>query len=538
MGQFFRKLLTGTACFLGGVLCIGGFIYAGEAPEARTLLDILTLPGALLQLVCSGIFNQEEERSSLNASLLEEHNAEDQSITSFSGAGFLSKMTFWWLNPLIRKGNEKPLEENDMPKLRIEDRAETRERLIMERLNGNPKPSLLRSIIYSHQRDILVSGLFALLKVLTLSVGPIFLNAFIKAAEEGEAFPNEGYILPAALFFSKCLESMSQRQWYFRSRLLGLQLRSLLSAAIYRKQLRLSNTSKLVHSSGEIMNYLTVDAYRVGEFVFWLHQTWTTSLQLCIALVIVYQAVGLATLSAMAVIVLTVLCNAPLAKLQHKFQSKLMEAQDERLKAMAEALVNMKVLKLYAWETHFKRMIEDLRKVEESWLFKFQLRKAYDTFLFWSSPVLVSAATFATCYLLRVPLRASNVFTFVATLRVVQEPVRTIPDVIGVVIQAQVAFSRLEKFLEAPELQSGHVSKLVEESATAVSVKSAAFSWDASPTKPTLKNMSLEAKRGEKVAICGEVGSGKSTLLAAILGEIPRMEGSVGGPYLLILLKH
>jgi ABC-type bacteriocin/lantibiotic exporter with double-glycine peptidase domain len=32
---------------------------------------------------------------------------------------------------------------------------------------------------------------------------------------------------------------------------------------------------------------------------------------------------------------------------------------------------------------------------------------------------------------------------------------------------------------------------------------------------------------GEKVAICGEVGSGKSTLLAAILGEVPKIQGTV-----------
>ncbi|KAK3227971.1 hypothetical protein Dsin_007833 [Dipteronia sinensis] len=34
-------------------------------------------------------------------------------------------------------------------------------------------------------------------------------------------------------------------------------------------------------------------------------------------------------------------------------------------------------------------------------------------------------------------------------------------------------------------------------------------------------------KPGEKVAICGEVGSGKSTLLAAILGEVPKIDGMV-----------
>ncbi|KAI9162412.1 hypothetical protein LWI28_027018 [Acer negundo] len=207
------------------------------------------------------------------------------------------------------------------------------------------------------------------------------------------------------LFVSMSLESLSERQWYFRIRLICLNVRSLLTAAIYKKQLRLSNAVKLIHSGGEIMNYVTVDAYRIGEFPFWFHQTWTTSLHLCIVQVILFQTVGSATFSALVVIVFTVLCNTPLAKLQHKFQSRLMVAQDVRQKASSEALVNMKVLKLYAWETHFKNAIEDLRK----------------------------------------------------------EPIRSIPDIIGVVIQAKVAFARAVKFLEAPELQSANVRRNLED---------------------------------------------------------------------------
>jgi ATP-binding cassette subfamily C (CFTR/MRP) protein 2 len=176
-----------------------------------------------------------------------------------------------------------------------------------------------------------------------------------------------------------------------------------------------------MHSGAEIMNYVTVDAYRIGEFPFWFHQTWTTSLQLCIALLILFRAVGLATIAALVVIILTVLCNIPLAKFQHKFQSKLTVAQDERLKASSEALVNMKVLKLYAWETDFKKVIENLRKVEYKWLSKVQLEKAYHILLFWSTPALISSATFGACYFLKVPLHANNVFTFVATFRLVQD---------------------------------------------------------------------------------------------------------------------
>ncbi|MBA0651987.1 hypothetical protein Goklo_019277 [Gossypium klotzschianum] len=510
------------------------------------VLDALSLPGAILLLLCAykgygyEDGDQNTNESGLYDPLSADHNGRTKAacteqVTQFATAGCFSKLSFWWLNPLMKKGGEKTLQDEDIPKLSEAERAESCYLLFSYQLNKQmqSKPSsqasIFKTIILCHRREIFVSGFFALLKIVTVSSGPLLLNAFILVAEGKGNFKYEGYLLVIALFFAKSLESLSQRQWYFRTKLIGLKVRSLLTAAIYKKQLRLSNAARLMHSSGEITNYVTVDAYRIGEFPFWFHQTWTTSLQLCIALVILFQAVRLAMIAALVAIILTVLCNTPLAKLQHRFQSKLMGAQDQRLKASSEALINMKALKLYAWENHFKKVIENLRAEEYKWLSAVQLRKAYNSFLFWSSPVLVSAATFAACYYLKIPLHASNVFTFVATLRLVQDPVKSIPDVIGIVIQAKVAFERVVKFLEAPELQNANVRQRchMENNDLSISIKSGEFSWEENSSKPNLRNITLEIRMGEKVAICGEVGSGKSTLLATILGEVPNVQGSI-----------
>ncbi|KAK7380442.1 hypothetical protein VNO78_32953 [Psophocarpus tetragonolobus] len=530
--------------FVSGILCALSMFYTISSRELsiKATLDVLSFPVSFLLLLSSYKIstyedNTRENEECLYAPLSGQLNEVDpiSHVTPFAKTGFFSKISFWWLSPLMKRGQKETLQDEDIPKLPESDRAESCYLSFVDQLSRQKKKgplshkSYLWAIILCHQRDILISGLFALLKVLTLSASPLLLNAFILVSEGNGSFKYEGYALAISFLFIKITESVSQRQWYFRSRLVGMKVRSQLTAAIYKKQLRLSNAARLTRSGGEIMNYVTVDAYRTGEFPFWFHQTWTIIVQLCIALIILFHAVGLATIASLVVIVLTVLCNTPLAKLQHKYLTKLLVAQDERLKASSEALLNMKVLKLYAWEIHFKNAIESLRKVELKWLSSVLLQKAYNIILFWCSPILVCAASFAACYFLEIPLHANNLFTFVATLRLVQDPISVIPDVIGVVIQAKLAFARIVNFLDAPELQSSNVRKRCfnEKLKGSFLIQSADFSWECNVLKPMLKNINLEARPGQKIAISGEVGSGKSTLLAAILGEVPNTKGNI-----------
>lgn len=60
----------------------------------------------------------------------------------------------------------------------------------------------------------------------------------------------------------------------------------------------------------------------------------------------------------------------------------------------------------------------------------------------------------------------------------------------------------------------------------ALTVVHGGFSWD--PTgAPLLPDIMLSVPAGSLCIIVGEVGSGKSSLLAALLGEMPRVRGSV-----------
>ena len=540
------KLCSVLAFFIAGFLCVTSLWEAivGGSVTVKMILDVVSFPGAILLIFCtfSGPENAGPDLDLDGAGVYTPlpgggHKiSSDANLPPFEKAGLISRLSFSWLNQLMKKGKEKTLEDKDIPQLRREDRAEMCYLTFMEQQSKQTKnqssdrPTILSTILLWQWKQILLSGIFALIKVLTLSTGPLFLRAFILVAEGKEAFKYEGYALTGGIFLSKCLESLSERQWSFRTRLIGLQARSFLSAAVYQKQLKLSNAAKATYSPAQIVSFVTVDAHKIGEYPYWFHQIWSTILQLCLALLIIYYSVGLATVAAILVVILTVVVNSPMGKLQHKYMKMLMGTQDQRLKAFTEALTNMKILKLYAWETHFKKVIERLRKDEFQRLSSVLSQRGYSLILFWSSPIIVPAVTFWACYFLGTTFSAGNVFTFMASLRLAQEPILLIPDVVAAFIEAKISLDRIAKFLDAPELQNKHVRRMSDgkEMKTSVFIKSNRISWeDNNTTRAMLRNINLMIKPGEKVAICGEVGSGKSTLLAAILGEVPHVDGIV-----------
>ncbi|KAL6185609.1 hypothetical protein ACLB2K_041739 [Fragaria x ananassa] len=279
---------------------------------------------------------------------------------------------------------------------------------------------------------------------------------------------------------------------------------------IYNNGLTLSCQSKQCHTSGKIINFMTVDAERVGDFTWYMHDPWMVLLQVALALLILYKNLGLAAIATLVATILVMLANVPLGKLQEKFQDKLMESKDRRMKATSEILRNMRILKLQAWEIKFLSKIIDLRKTETGWLRKFVYTSAMTSFVFWGAPTFVSVVTFVACMLLGIPLESGKILSALATFRILQEPIYSLPDTISMIAQTKRAF------LEARG-----------SSDTAIEILDANFAWELSLPSPTLKNISLKVSHGMKVAVCGTVGSGKSSLLSCILGEVPKISGTL-----------
>ncbi|GKF66086.1 ABC transporter C family member 8-like protein isoform X1 [Tanacetum coccineum] len=136
--------------------------------------------------------------------------------------------------------------------------------------------------------------------------------------------------------------------------------------------------------------------------------------------------------------------------------------------------------------------------------------------LYWMSPTLISSVVLFGCALLRsAPLDAATIFTILATLRTMYEPVRLLPDAVSALIQIKVSFDRITSFFIDDELKDNRMTtkQETENSGNNIRIQDENFAWDPKSTSPTLRNVNLEVKRGQKVAVCGSVGSGKSSML-------------------------
>jgi ABC-type multidrug transport system fused ATPase/permease subunit len=361
--------------------------------------------------------------------------------------------------------------------------------------------------------------------------------AYVTDRQSGNPLQPEwhGWAYCIGMFGVAVVQSVFLHQYFHLVYKTGMRLRSATMTAVYEKSLKLSNTSRQQCQTGEIINLMAVDANRFTDTVTYLHMLWSAPFQITLSLYFLYDLMGTSVFYGLAVMILLIPVNFYIAKHQKRITVLQMKTKDERIKMMNEVLTGIKVLKLYAWERPFGKVVTDLRRKELDQLITMGYLRAVSTFSWTVAPFFVSLATFIGYTVSGNDLTPEKAFVALSLFNLLRFPLLMLPMLINSVVQAMVSMTRVTRFLSLAEVDPNNVERVPVPSNggasrdSAIEISSGIFAWEIKgfTTTPTLSGINLTIPPTSLTAIVGRVGCGKSSLINAMLGNMEKMQGRV-----------
>uniref|UniRef100_A0A674GVW9 ABC-type glutathione-S-conjugate transporter n=1 Tax=Taeniopygia guttata TaxID=59729 RepID=A0A674GVW9_TAEGU len=370
----------------------------------------------------------------------------------------------------------------------------------------------MKTLAKTFQQNLLLAVAFKVVHDALVFVSPQLLKLLIAFVSDEDSFAWQGYLYAILLFLAAVIQSLCLQQHFSLCFQLGINVRASLIAAIYKKV-----STRKESTVGETVNLMSADAQRFMDLANFIHQLWSSPLQIILSIVFLWGELGPSVLAGIATLLLLLPINAFLVAKAKTIQERNMKNKDERMKIMTEILNGIKILKLFAWEPSFEKRVNEIRAHELKNLMNFSYLQSVSVFVFTCAPFLVSLASFAVYVLVDENniLDAQKAFTAISLFNVLRFPMATLPMVISFLVQVRPTQGRGCRGILSLgfPLSEGHLS---------LSGSAVRFS------EPScLCSVTLDIMPGSLVAVVGAVGSGKSSLVSAMLGEMENIKGHI-----------
>eukprot|EP01113_Clastostelium_recurvatum_P036804 TRINITY_DN5307_c0_g1_i12.p1 TRINITY_DN5307_c0_g1~~TRINITY_DN5307_c0_g1_i12.p1 ORF type:complete len:1467 (+),score=254.63 TRINITY_DN5307_c0_g1_i12:503-4903(+) len=386
-------------------------------------------------------------------------------------ANILSRLTFNYMTPLIKYGYKQPLEHDDLHQLLDSNKAE----IVSERFEKAWKDelktrgesaSILRAFHHSFGREYYSWAIVKFIYDILQFVGAFIVLPLVNFFQDPSSpiYIGLGYsflILVTGLIQGVALAN------YFRGVLTSAaQFRTALSATIYKKSLRLSNSARQQSTVGEIVNLMSVDTRRVSDSMPYLHTLWSSPFQIIVCTILLFTLLGWPVFAGIGVMILMLPLNSKVTQIQSRYENDLMTVKDERGKMMAEVLQGMRIIKFFAWERAYTERILGIRNREVFVLRWARLLNAMSEFFWVVTPLLVTVATFSLFGVSGREVSIGGVFAALSLFNVMRFPLSVLSPVITGAVQARVSLKRINAFLLAEELDSRAISSSLSSSSS------------------------------------------------------------------------
>lgn len=469
-------------------------------------------------------------------------------------AHLFSRLFFHWMQPLMSLGSRKFLKESDMWALPAGEDTEQLGNAFQYHwikfsheaqeagldLESTGKTRFWRTLFASYGRPFVIAAGFKVVQDILAFVQPQLLRMLLAFVQNWEWAPTEalrgtplrGFVIAALLFLTAAIQTLSLHQYFQLVNIAGMRARAGVVTALFRKSLRLSNKSRGERSTGDVVNLMSVDANRLPDFLMYAHILWSAVFQITIAFVSLFNLLGWSAFIGVAIMMISVPVNTMLATYLRRLSAVQMKVRDRRTGLMNEIILNIKSIKLFAWEEAFTKRLLGVRNDEELPLLRnIGVASAGFNFFWQAIPFFVSLGTFITYSMVNTqPLTADIVFPALSLYQLLNFPLSMLAGIVSMFLQTQVSAGRMASFFDSEELDE-NARRMLKAPASvgsdAVRFRKASFAWSNEQESPTLCDLDLTVHGGELLAVLGRVGDGKSSLLSAILGDMVKLQGRI-----------
>ncbi|XP_065723649.2 probable multidrug resistance-associated protein lethal(2)03659 isoform X2 [Drosophila suzukii] len=474
-------------------------------------------------------------------------------------SNIFSILTYWYTMPIFIKGRKVTLNTRDLYRALKEHKSETLGNKLssaweIELQTQKENASLMRALlrVFGWYFAFLGVVIFILEGILTMQ--PTFLVKLMSSFSHDSESIGTAYAYAAGVILCNALCVAILHPYVFYCVLAGLKIRVGLTTMIYRKSLRLSTTALAKISAGHIVNLISNDLGRVDSIVQFTHVLWLGPLQTLLVTYLMYQEIGIAAVFGVSFMLMFI----PLQMyLGHKISVLRLETSlrtDKRMRMMTEIISGIQVIKMYAWELPFERLVSYARRKEINTIRHVAYIKgillSFNKFLTRVS-IFLSLVGFVV---LGQFLTAEVAFLITAYYNVLLTNMATLfPLGITQTAETIVSIKRVQQFLQSEEAEDSdnkadfteagkdlpeketllptthHVTTTEDtlRSKSCLTISGLKARWDSSAPDYTLSGVNLQVHPGTLVAIVGHTGSGKSSLLQAILGELRAESGEI-----------
>nr|AIB06823.1 ABCC3 [Spodoptera exigua] len=498
---------------------------------------------------------------------------------------------FCWMLPIFYFGNRRDLEESDLPPPKnmyqskmLGDKLERSWlKAEYEAKIAGTKPKFAKVLFKTFIWSYIPGGLMQATSIGLRTASPLLFSQLLRYWSAESPVDREAAMYYAiSMILANWASAFMNHHGVLYCQQFGMKLRCAVGSLMFRKIMRMSNGSLGDTAAGKVVNILSNDLQRFDLCMMFLHYVWIIPLQVAAVIYLGYLQAGTAAFIGFAALIIIALpFQGGLGQYLGKIRLRTAEKTDNRIKVMSEVINGIQVIKMYAWEIPFQKVVgqkraEELKEVKIATI----LRTVFLGFMMFTE----RAALFFTVltYVLMGNVMSANVFyplqQFMSAAQV--NITLILPMVLSFTAELFVSLGRVEKFLlleDRPDLK-GHpeetssnlfrnlsadgkpetngsirplsyhrksdavpaepgselqlkVPKLARsisyQEDSALVLHDVSASWTGDPNMMALKNISMRIRKGKLCAIIGAVGSGKSSILQLLLKELPSATGTI-----------